>query len=145
MRKAIFFQILFPIYAVFFIVFLILWGAETSFYHSAFGLFLSSFVMFILFVDLSKIPFTCTYLPGKEKIHLLWLFYFILFVFYLSSLSGLEYQMLMNPKDFLFFYAVLLLLYLGVKVFQNFYLYKRIKIIYEENPEPVMIGLTTND
>lgn len=145
MRKAIFFQILFPIFAFFFVVFFILWGAETSLYHSAFVLFLSSFLMFILFVDINRIPFTCTYLPGKEKIHLLWLLYFILFLSYLTSFSGLEYKMLMHPKDFITFYVVLLLLYLALKVFQNFYLYKRIKIIYEDNPEPVMIGLKTND
>jgi len=145
MRKAIFFQILLPIFAFFFVVFFILWGAETSLYHSAFCLFLSSFVMFLLFVDLNKIPFTCTYLPGKEKIHLLWLFYFILFISYLTSFSGLEYKMLMHPTDFITFYVVLLLLYLALKVFQNFYMYKRIKIIYEDNPEPVMIGLTNLD
>lgn len=145
MRKAIFFQILLPIFAFFFVVFIIPWGAEISLYHSAFCLFLSSFVMFLLFVDLSKIPFTCTYLPGKEKIHLLWLLYLILFISYLSSFSSLEYKMLMHPTDFITFYVVLLLLYLALKVFQNFYLYKRIKIIYEDIPEPVMIGLTNLD
>ena len=144
-RKAIYFQILFPIYTVFFLVFIILWGSKISLYHSAFGLFLSSFVMFVLFVDPNKIPFTCTYLPGKEKIHLLWLLYIILFIFYLTSFSGLEYKMLMNPKDFITFYLVLFLLYLALKVFQNFYLYKRIKILYEDNPDPVMIGLTNLD
>src|SRR5579883_2072775 len=67
----------------------------------------------VLLVDLSlhefrKIPFTCSYLPGKANLKVKFGIYAGAFVFGLSIVAALEYVALRTPVRFLFFLAVAL-------------------------------------
>ena len=145
LRKALFFLILIPLFTGFYILYAYFWGSTVAFYHCVFGLIMSVFLMNVLFVNFRKIPFTCSYLPGTEKLHLLWLVYLYGFFIYVLGFARIETSLLKNPVNFLYFYAGLFILYVLIRIFQDFYLYKRVDIKFEEVPEPVMVGLGTGD
>ena len=47
----------------------------------------------ILSLGLDKVPFTCTYMPGKGKIVKLWPLYLSIFSFYTGGMASLETQL----------------------------------------------------
>jgi hypothetical protein len=141
LRKAILLMNICPLFILVFVTYGVLWDFRTAFYHSLYGFLLSILVMEILFIRFVKIPFACSYLPGKEKIQVYWLAYFIGFIVYVNIASRVELQLLSNPADFIFFFITVLLCVVGIRIYQLAFLYKREKIQYEEEPESVMIGL----
>lgn len=141
MKKAMFFLNLVPLFALIYVFYFFLWGGITAFYHCLYGLVVSALVMELLFLNYTKIPFACSYLPGKEKIQLYWIPYVLLFLAYINLMSWIELQLLKAPSYFYLFYGIAFLLILGIRVYQWFFFYKRTGIQYEEQPEPVMVGL----
>jgi hypothetical protein len=141
LRKGIFFLNLLPLFVVLFIVYSFLWGGMSAFYHCLYGLVVSVLLMEVLFLHNCKIPFACSYLPGQEKIQLFWLFYLFLFLAYINLMSWIELALLQAPSIFFIFYAIAFLIILGIRIYQTFFFYKKITIQFEEEPEPVLIGL----
>ena len=141
MRKAIFFLSLFPLFTIIFVFYFFLWGGITAFHHSLYGLVVSVLVMELLFLTYTKIPFACSYLPGKEKIQLYWIPYVFLFLAYINIMSWIELELLKAPAYFCLFYGIFFFILLSIRVYQWFIFYKKTGIQYEEQPEPVMVGL----
>ncbi len=141
LRKAILLMKLGPLFVLVFTVYAILWDPRTSLYHSLYGLVVSVVVMEVLFIHHMKIPFACSYLPGKEKIQIYWLPYILGFLAYVNIAGRIELQLLESPLGFLCFFGVCLISLAGIRAYQVFFLYKRNKIRFEEEPEPVMIDL----
>lgn len=141
LRKGIFFFTLLPMYAFFFAVYTYLWGLESAFLHSIYGLIIGVVTMEVLFFSYRKIPFACSYLPGKSRIQFLWLVFVFGFIFYLSFFSFIEFNLFKNPSWFLIFFAIMALAVVGIEIFQRHFLLEKLKILYEETPEPVMVTL----
>jgi hypothetical protein len=141
LRKAVLLLKLCPLFVLVFVTYSALWDPQTAFYHSLYGITVSIIVMEILFIRCLKIPFACSYLPGKEKIQLYWLVYLIGFIAYLNVMSRLELLLIRSPLGFVYFYVVVLLTVAGIRAYQVFILYKRNRIQYEDEPEPVMVDL----
>jgi hypothetical protein len=140
-RKAILLMKLGPLFVLVFAVYAVLWDPRTSLYHTLYGLAVSIIVMEILFVRYMKIPFACSYLPGKEKIQIYWLPYILVFLAYVNIAGRIELQILKTPFYLIYFYGACLISLVGIRAYQIFFLYKRNRIQFEEEPEPLMIGL----
>jgi hypothetical protein len=97
--------------------------------------------MEVLFLHYPKVPFTCTFVPGKAKVHVYWLPYVIGFLIYASFLSSLERFLFAYPRYFLNYFVACGVLFAASRLYQNFYFYRRQPIVYHEEPEPVMISL----
>ena len=143
LRKGIFFFTLFPLFILLFILYSLLWGWKISLLHSLYGLTISTLLMEFLFINYRKIPFTCSYLPGKAKIQYFLFGYIFSFVLYIYTMIFIEKALLKNPSRFLIFFAIVSGIFIAIKIYQNFFFYKKNEIIYEEEPEPVMISLGT--
>lgn len=141
LRKAIFFLNLLPLFVLLFIFYLFLWDGITTFYHSLYGLVVSVLVMEVFFLTYCKIPFACSYLPGKEKLQLFWFLYLFSFIAYINLMSWIELGLLRVPSNFFIFYGIVFLIILGIHIYQLFFFYKKIGVRYEEEPEPIMVGL----
>ena len=144
-KKGIFFFMLLPLFAVLFLLYYFLWGWPLSFYHCLFGMTVSLLLMEVLFINYRKIPFVCSYLPGKAKLHLSWIIYIISFLIYAFLMSFVEYKILNSPLSLFIFYGAILLIIIVLKVLQNYFIYKKLEILYEEKPEPVMVTLVSYD
>jgi hypothetical protein len=106
---------------------------------------LSLVLMEVFFWNYNKIPFTCSYLPGKAKMHYFWLVYFLGFTGFGTLLTYLSFRLLKNPVNYLYFGGVVLVFLSGTKLFVRRSFAKKIKLKYEENPEPVVISLTAQE
>jgi len=56
-------------------------------------------------------------------------------------MSWIELGLLRVPSNFFIFYGIVFLIILGIHIYQALFFYKKITIRYEEEPEPIMVGL----
>lgn len=141
LRKGVFLDALVPLFLFTFVFYSFLWDWKDALYHCFFGLAVSLLLMEILFIRFRKIPFTSSYLPGREKIHLFWIVYFLGFLLYVALLSSIEAYLFAKPSGFIIFLGVILFMGVLVRTYQNTFFYKRTELVYEEKLEPVMLGL----
>lgn len=64
------------------------------------------------------------------------------FLLSVSLLSMIERSFFGDPWNFVYYYAISLALILGLAGFQRLFVYEKIHIRYEEEPESVMVTLT---
>jgi len=141
LRKGIIFRNLLPLFFLLFAFCTFLWGWKVALYHSLFGFAIALLVMEVFFIRYCKVPFGCSYLPGKENMHLYWIVYLVGFLAYFNLLTWLESYLLKAPSQLaLFFFAVFVII-LGIRLYQRLFYYRNITIRYEEELEPVMVGL----
>jgi hypothetical protein len=74
------------------------WGAAAGAQHAIVTTLSGWLLSEILIFRLCKIPFTCTYLPGRSEIKTLWPFYFTAFTLFTYSLADFELLMLRWPR-----------------------------------------------
>ena len=140
-KKGILFLILVPLFVVLFVFYTILWGWPFALFFCLFAFAVSILLVEIVFINHRKIPFTCTYLPGKGKIQIFWIVYLVSFITYVSIMSSLAYKLLLNPSRFISFFAIAFLLFVLVRFIQNRVFLQDAEITYEEEPEPVLLTL----
>jgi hypothetical protein len=140
-KKGIFFYAILPLHGLLYIFYELIWGWKPALWHCLFGLTASLILVEVLFFRQLKIPFACSYLPGKAKVHIYWLVYVLGFLVFVSGLSTLERSFFSNPASFYYFYGIMGIIFLSSQAGNEFFLYRKRPILYEEQPEPVMIGL----
>jgi len=80
-----------------------LWGFGAGAKHAIVTALLGWFLAEVLVLRLCKIPFTCTYLPGRSEIKTLWPLYFTAFTTFTYSMAGLEVELLRWTRGFTWF------------------------------------------
>ncbi|MBN2409821.1 MAG: hypothetical protein JXE07_08795, partial [Candidatus Aminicenantes bacterium] len=118
-----------------------LWGWRQALLHSFFGLAAALLLLEGLFWRYQKIPFCCTFVPGKAKVHVFWLPYVFGFFLYVSILSSFERFMFSHPHYALHYFIACGVVIAGSQLYQNFYHYRGLDIVYHEEPKPIMITL----
>lgn len=76
-----------------------LWGWQRAWQHTAYDLVLALLLVEALLWRFRKLPFTCSYLPGKANIKLLALLYLIVFLVYAYSMSSWEWDLWRHPEQ----------------------------------------------
>jgi hypothetical protein len=104
-HKAMFFLGVIPLFAGLLPIYLAWWDWQTALLHLSYGLVLALFLIECLIFRLNKIPFTCSYLPGKANLKLLWWVYLFLFTTYAYAMAEVEQWLLERPARLVFFYA----------------------------------------
>jgi hypothetical protein len=140
-KKAIVVCALIPMHAVLLSFYVPIWGWKDSVYHLTYAFLISVLLMEILFFKHAKIPFACTFVPGKGKAQYLWLLYVIAFYSYTSFLTLVEKALMRKAVEFRWFCLLLAALIVAIETANIRYFYKRAVIIYEDEPEPVMVTL----
>jgi len=142
LKKAIFFFTLVPLFAALYVFYAVVWGAWPALLHVLYGFSFAILLREILFWKYPRIPFSCLTVPGKARIQYFWFLYGLAFLLSVSLLSMLERSFFGDPWNFVYYYAISLALILGLAGFQRFFVYEKIQIRYEEEPESVMVTLT---
>jgi hypothetical protein len=75
-----------------------LWGVRVGAMHALFCGVLVVLLAEVLSLGLDKVPFTCTYMPGKGKIVKLWPLYLTIFSFYTGGMASLEKELLFRRR-----------------------------------------------
>jgi hypothetical protein len=140
-KKGIVFFTILPLFVVLFVFYTFLWGWEIALFFNLFGFAVSVLLVESVFIKHRKIPFACTYLPGKGKMHIFWIVYLVSLISYVSIMSSVGYALLLNPSGFIYFFALSVILFLTIRFIQNRVFMQDAFIIYEEEPEPVLLTL----
>jgi hypothetical protein len=128
------------------LVALTLWGPRAAVVHAVFTGAAGVLLTDVLLVRLRKIPFTCTYRPGRSRARTLWPLYIAAFSMYSFGLARLEVVALHNT---LVLGAVLLvagLVDVGLAVLRHFDLQPPPGLTYaEEDPDALFSGFRLSE
>jgi hypothetical protein len=141
LKKGITVFTILPLFGILFIFFAFLWGGVFSLMHCLFGLAAALWLTEVFFWRYTKIPFACLTVPGKAKLHILWWVYAVGILIFTSLLSRLERTLFRNLSDFWYVIAAAFLIVLLMEIYQHLFVYRKVQIVYEEEPEPALIGL----
>jgi hypothetical protein len=145
LKKAIVSLTLLPLFGILLPFYAWLWGLSPALLHLGFGLACSLLLMELLFIRFNRVPFACSPTSGKANLHILWFFYVLGFLVYVVWLDALEQWLFSNPEGFVFFFATVGAVLLGLVLFEEVFVYPRTHLLFEEPPVQVMITLDSGE
>lgn len=140
LKKAIVIKLILPLFGGVFALHFWLWDARTAFLHSAFGMVISVLAVEAAFYNFRKVPFACTYVPGKFKLHLTVIPSLLGLIVIMTALVGIEMKILAHPGKGGFFLAAAAAAALALRE-GNRRFYRKMPLVYEDQPEAAMIAL----
>src|SRR5262249_37327618 len=99
-RRALLALSLFPVAAISTVLFLWFWPWERAVQHLLVLGLLGSILADLGLKDFRKIPFTCSWLPGKSKAHMVFWFGIIPVIYVLHRFADLEQRAMQTPLRF---------------------------------------------
>jgi hypothetical protein len=142
--KAMLLLALAPLFIFLAPLYLIVSGWPQMLLHLAYCLMLALMLVEMLMFRFPKIPFTCSYLPGKANLRLYWAPYLFACLVYVSTVISLESWLLQQPDRFLAFFLVTGGALLLFRAYQDRWMTRRFEFIFEEEPEPAVRSLRLN-
>jgi hypothetical protein len=97
MRKWVVVCAILPLFAALAPLELIFFSWSTALFHLAYGITLSLLLIDVMFLGFQKVPFTCSYLPGKVNLTGLAVIYIYGFTTYSMSLARVEAWLIETP------------------------------------------------
>lgn len=137
-RKAMFVFGVLPLFVVLAPVYALLWGWPVALFHTFFDIALSLLLIELLLVKFHKIPFTCSYMPGKTNLTALWFVYWFGFATYAYSMASLEATILRRPLLMGVFYVAGCAAVACAYFYRNRYLAEGFSFTFEDQREPVV-------
>jgi hypothetical protein len=96
-RRSALRAVVFPLLALLAIPYAFLWGPSAAAAHLALALLVALVTVEWLFVGFTKVPFTCTYQPGKANLRVTWPRHAAIFVVYCGLLPSLAARVEARP------------------------------------------------
>ncbi len=140
-RKAVMWLGVAPLLAALFPAYCFLWGWGPSLAHMLVCVLLSLILMELLLINFPKVPFTCTYVPGRNNVTYSWVVYWIAFSAYAYAMSAVEVTMMRNARSFTLFCAVLALVWLALGAWRRESQGAGFRLVFDDGPEPTIIVL----
>jgi hypothetical protein len=137
-RKAMFVFGVLPLFAALLPAYVFLWGWAAASFQTFFDIVLSLLLIELLLLKFHKIPFTCSFLPGKANITAYWFLYWLAFATYAYTMASIETWALHDPIRMAGLYLAGAIA-VGVAYFyRNRLLDEGFTLIFEDEPEPVV-------
>jgi hypothetical protein len=139
---------IFPLFALLFPVYLGLWGWQVAWLHTAFCTVLSLLLIEALVFRLDRMPFTCTYRPGRANLKLWWWVYLFGFTNYAYTMTELEQRLFKESRLFTPFFIAGIALLLAAAAYRNRLIARLCAFRYEADsapaPEPLILSYRPN-
>lgn len=136
-RKAVVLFAIVPLFAVLLPVHVALWGWAAGGLHIAYGATVAWLLMEVLLVGMEKVPFTCSYVPGKANVRSSWPLFAGGYLAYVSAFSWAEYQIQARPGRMVWFVLFAVFVKVGVECYRR-HQAANFALQYDERPEPVV-------
>lgn len=136
-KKAMLLLGVFPLFALLLPLHMFFWGWQTALLHMLFGAVVSWLLVEVLLANFEKLPFTCSYLPGKANLKVSWPIYLFCFTTYVSGFLTLEHWMLQRPVRFLWLGALVAMVYLALFLYR-WRMGHDVALVFDEQPEPLI-------
>jgi len=134
-----------PLFAALAPFYFVLWPAWIALAHFVFSVTISVILVDILLLDFWKIPFTCSYPPGKANVTILWIFYWLAFTTYAYSMASLEAWMVRRPFRLIVFYAVVAVVWMGFQWYRKRWDQVGFTLVFDDAPDPVVRTLNLSE
>ena len=113
-------------------------GWRLALIHLSFALLLSLLLLNLLLVWFRKIPFTCSYFPGKTSMAVMAFLYLAGFTTYSWTMADVEAALIPKPAALALFYAAGGLALWGLERLDRRELSVDDALIYEDQPDPIV-------
>ena len=123
----------------------VLWSPGIALAHFAFSVVISVLLVEVLLLDFWKIPFTCSYPPGKANVTILWIFYWLAFTTYAYSMATLEAWMVMRPMRLVGFYFVAMMVWIGFQWYRRRWDNVGFTLVFDDVADPVVRTLNLSE
>ena len=137
-RKATLLLSITPVFAVLFPVFVLAWGWQAAALHVLFGAVLAWLLVEAQMAGLEKLPFTCSYVPGKANLKSWWTFYVVGYLAYVSILSWVGLNLLHHPSRFVWFLLAAAGARIGIQRYRRRHLALDFSLAFDERPESAL-------
>ena len=104
----------------------------------AFGFAVALLLTECFFFNFNKVPFTCSYFPGKTSMAGMFAIYLAGFTVYSWSMADLQARMIQEPAPLLLFYACVGGALYGISRLEHAQLQVSAALIYEDEPDPIV-------
>ena len=122
------------------------WGIWPGVSHGAFVLVIGTLFSELLVSRTAKLPFACTYFPGKSRVFTLWPLYLIAFFFYTVFLAAIESGLLTRPGKFIIFCLCAILATRLLALYRRFSLAALPALLFEEeDPDAIFEGFNLSE
>jgi hypothetical protein len=138
LKKAVLLNFILPLFGVVFALHAWLWDVRTAFLHAGFGLVIAVLAVEAAFYHYRKVPFACTYIPGKLKLQFTAIPVLIGLLLTMMALAAVEKVLLMDPGRGVGFLAIAAAALVAMR-FGNRRFYRTRSLRFEEEPEAAMI------
>lgn len=120
-----------------------LWGLKLGMAHTVFVLAASLLLVEVLLRGYQKIPFTCSYAAGKHNIGMVLAIYVLAFLFFSAGMAHLEHWALHSGRGipFLALMALLVISYVGIRLYAIKAASASYGLIFRDEPEPVVTAM----
>ena len=102
---------------------------------------LGLFVIELALSGFAKVPFTCSYLPGKANLKIMFGVYWGVLIIGSEAITDLEQRALRNPAGYAWLLGITLLGWLAALLRGRLARGRMPVLHFEEQPEPVVPGL----
>jgi hypothetical protein len=137
MRKWVMVCALGPLFAIVGAVEIATFGAFKGLFYAGFGLSLSLLLVEVMFFGFRKVPFTCSYFPGKFNLTGLSVIYVFGFTAYSSVMSGVAKWLSSHPDWMPAFAIVVALSLFGLRCLRN-WRRRPAEVAYEDTSDPIV-------
>jgi hypothetical protein len=141
LKKAVVIKLILPLFGAVLVFHLAIWDPGTALLHAAFGLAVSLLAVGTAFYHYRKVPFACSYVPGRLKLHFTALPSLLGLMFGLMALAAVEKGILRTPSNGLVFLAVAAAAGAALRA-GNRRFYRTHPLIFDEAPEAAMVVLS---
>lgn len=117
------------------------WPPGAALAHLVFSITISVLLIEILTMEFRKIPFTCSYPPGKANVTILWVGYWVAFLVYAFSMANLESWMVKRPTRLILFYLIVAVLFAGFEWWRRRADTVGVALIFDDAADPAVLTL----
>ena len=117
------------------------WKPGAALAHLVFSVTISALLIEVLTMELRKIPFTCSYPPGKANVTILWVAYWVGFLIYAFSMANLESWMVKRPARLIPFYLVVAIIFAGFEWWRRGADAVGVALVFDDAADPVVLTL----
>ncbi len=118
----------------------VLWGWRIGLVHTIFCVTMAALLSELLLLKFSKIPFTCTYAPGKSNMTGTWFGFCAGFSTYAYTMTALEASLLYRPEGFVVFYVLIAGAVFGLRAVRTALL-EGVPVAFEDRGDPEVMVL----
>jgi hypothetical protein len=130
-----------PLFVVLAPAYFVLWRPGVAAAHLLFSATISVLLIEVLVMEFRKIPFTCSYPPGKANVHMRWVAYWTAFLGYAFAMANLESWMVKRPGRLAPFYLIAVMLFGGFAWWRRRVDSLGVTLVFDDAADPAVLTL----